>query len=115
MTFLQSVVTQLPRHSVLQEDSERRLLPYFVKSGERARLVEQIFRNANVERRGLACPQEFYLEETSLTARNDAYVRVAREIGLAAARRALEEADVAPREVDLIIDTSCNGRRLERG
>jgi alkylresorcinol/alkylpyrone synthase len=109
MSYLHAVVTEVPAYSVSASEAEARLRPFFEAAGEDPQLIEQIFQNSAIERRGLAMPQAFYLEERGLTARNHAYGEVARELGVRAARRALDEAGVAPDAVDLIVDTSCTG------
>ncbi|RMG11522.1 MAG: type III polyketide synthase [Planctomycetota bacterium] len=109
MPILHSIARALPAHSITNEEAAERLRATFAASGEDPSLVEQVFRNAGIERRYLARPPGFYLAETSLTARNQAYSEVAQEVGLAACREALDLAAVRPDEVDLIIDTSCTG------
>lgn len=109
MAVIHSIALATPDHSVTNEEAEARLREVFVAAGEDASLVQQIFANAGVERRFLARPPSFYLAERGLTARNAAYSDVARELGVVAAHRALDQAGVRPEEVDLIVDTSCTG------
>lgn len=106
---IHSIARATPGCSISNEEAVARLREVFVASGEDPSLVEQIFSNAGVERRFLARPPSFYLTERELTARSQAYSEVACELGVAAARQALDEAGVRPEEVDLIIDTSCTG------
>ncbi len=107
--IIHAIARALPEHSISREEAEERLRAEFVARGEDPAIVRQVFANSGIERRFLARPPEFYLRERSLTARNGAYCEVARELGVAAAREALERAGVAPAEVDLVIDTSCTG------
>lgn len=109
MPSIQSVATVLPPYSLSSEEAEARLRANFEAQGEDPALVSQIIRSSGIERRALARPPAFYLTERSLTARNAAYVEVARELGVAAARAALDQAGVRPEEVDLVLDTSCTG------
>ena len=106
---IQSIATALPPHSMTAEESEARLAPIFAAQGEDETLVAQIVRNSGIRKRYLSRPPGFYLAETSLTARNAAFEEVAVEIGVEAARKALDQAGIRPDEVDLIIDTSCTG------
>lgn len=109
MSRILSIATAVPPHSVTAEEAQAHLLPYFESRGEDPALIEQIFRNSQIDQRCLAKPQEFYLRERSLTARNKVYGEVAAELGVEVCRKALAKAGVEPREVDLVIDTSCTG------
>lgn len=106
---IQSIAIALPEHSLSAEEAEARLAPIFEAQGEDPDLVHQIIRNSGIDRRYLARPAGFYPQHADLTTRNRAYAEVAQEIGIAAARDALEQAGVKPEEVDLVIDTSCTG------
>jgi alkylresorcinol/alkylpyrone synthase len=103
------IATALPPWSISAEEAQARLEPFFVAQGESPELVRQIFQSAGIDRRWLARPASFYLEHRDLTARNAAYAEVARELGVTAARRVLDQTGVTPAEVDVIIDTSCTG------
>ena len=106
---IHSIGTAFPPFSFSAEEAEERLSVIFAGLGERPELVRQIVQNSGIERRFLARPPSWYLEHESLKQRNDAYSEVARELGLEAARAALEAAKVKPSEVDVLIDTSCTG------
>lgn len=107
--WVHALETALPEHSIGNEEAAARLRPYLGGDSQAQSLLEQVFANAGIERRHLARPPGFYLTETTLSARNQAYEEVARELSIAAARRALEAAGVGPSEVDIIVDTSCTG------
>lgn len=109
MPFIHSISTALPEHTVTSEEAEAHLTSLFAATGEDPALIQQIFGNCGVERRGLARPASFYLEQRDFTARSQAYAEVTRELGVAAARDALSAAKIQPAEVDLVIDTSCTG------
>lgn len=106
---IRAIATALPPHSISAEEAQARLESFFVARGESPELVRQIFSSAGIDRRWLARPPAFYLQERGLTARNEAYAEVARELGAAAARKVLDATGVAPGEVDWVIDTSCTG------
>jgi alkylresorcinol/alkylpyrone synthase len=107
--IIHGIATALPPFSVTAEEAQARLEPFFVGTGEDPALVRQIFQSCGIDRRWLARPASYYLEERSLTARNATYAQVARELGVEAARRVLDETGLAPSDIDLIIDTSCTG------
>lgn len=106
---LLSLARALPEHVFPAAEAEIRLGEVFEAQGEDPELVRQVVRNSGIDRRYLARPPDFYLEQTSLTVRNRVYHEVAVELGVAACREALDKAGVAPEEVDLIVDTSCTG------
>ena len=107
--FVHGYARALPEYVLTREEAEARLREVFEELGEEGERVGQIFANAGIDRRYLARPPAFYLQERGLTARNGAYAEVAPALGEAAARGALEAAGVAASEVDVVIDTSCTG------
>jgi alkylresorcinol/alkylpyrone synthase len=109
MAYVQSLELAFPAFQITNEDAVEFIAPGFIEDGEDPEIVRGIFRNAQVRRRFLARPPSFLFEERSLTARNRAYSQVAREIGVEAARKAISAAGLEPRDIDLIIDTSCTG------
>ncbi|MBL4847999.1 MAG: type III polyketide synthase [Planctomycetes bacterium] len=106
---VQSIALALPPYTFSAEEAEAQLRGIFEAQGEDPAIVSQMVRNSGIKSRFLARPPSFYLEERGLTARNGAFQEVAVELGVAAARQALDEAGLRPDEVDLIIDTSCTG------
>ena len=109
MPFLHTIATALPENTITTDEAVARLAQFFVTSGEDRQLVESLFANTGIDQRYLARPASFYLQERSLTARNAVYNTVAPQLGIAAARRALDQAGLRAADVDLIIDTSCTG------
>jgi alkylresorcinol/alkylpyrone synthase len=71
--------------------------------------LEQLFRNVLVGGRYLALPLEEYPKLDSFGRANDAWVRVAQEVGEAALVRALERAGLPPSAVDTLITVSVTG------
>ncbi|MCA8920935.1 MAG: type III polyketide synthase [Planctomycetes bacterium] len=106
---VQSIAVALPEFTLSAEEAEERLRGIFAAQGEAPDLVAQIVANSGIRRRFLSRPPGYYLSERTLTGRNATYGEVAGQIGVEAARKALDEAGVRPDEVDLIIDTSCTG------
>lgn len=106
---LLSLARALPEHVFSAAEAEVRLSGVFEAQGEDPELVRQVVRNSGIDRRYLARPPDFYLEQTSLTVRNGVYHEVAVELGVAACHEALAKAEVEASEIDLIVDTSCTG------
>ena len=107
--YLQGYAHALPEYTLTREEAQARLCDVFGAQGEDTGLIQQIFTNAGIDRRYLARPPGFYLSERGFTARNAAYAEVAPGLGIEACRKALKAAQVAPEEVDVVIDTSCTG------
>ena len=71
--------------------------------------LERLHRNVLVGGRHLALPIEEYAGLTTWGRANDAWIRVAQEVGEAAVRDALERAGVAPAEVDALLFVTVTG------
>ncbi len=71
--------------------------------------LEQIHRNVLVGGRHLALPLEEYPRLASFGAANDAWIRVAAEVGETALRRGLERAGLEPAAIDTLITVSVTG------
>ena len=71
--------------------------------------LEQLFSSVRVGGRHLALPLGDYPALTSFSKKNDAWIRVATELGERVVRAALENAGVAPREVDHLYFVSVTG------
>ena len=71
--------------------------------------LEQLHRAVRVGGRHLALPIEAYRELASFSARNDAWIRAATDVGEDAVRKALLAADVAPAQVDHLYFVTVTG------
>lgn len=71
--------------------------------------LETFHRRAGVRARHLALPKEDYERVRGFSARNREYVRVAVELGASALSSALEQAGVAPHELDHLFFVSVTG------
>jgi alkylresorcinol/alkylpyrone synthase len=71
--------------------------------------LEQLHRAVRVGGRHLALPIEAYRELASFSARNDAWIRAAVDVGEDAVRKALLAADVAPAQVDHLYFVTVTG------
>ena len=71
--------------------------------------LERLHRNVLVGGRHLALPIDQYAELTTWGRANDAWIRVAQEVGEAAVRDALSRADLAPEEVNALLFVTVTG------
>lgn len=72
-------------------------------------IARKIFRGAKVEHRNLVFPMERYRTLTEFSEANDLFIENAVELGCAAIQSALDEAGLAPTDVDLIMSTTVTG------
>ena len=77
-------------------------------SGAR-RLLQRVHGNAGVQTRHLALPLEEYSRLDSFTVANDAWIRVATELGERAMLAALADVELAPSDIDLLMTTTVTG------
>jgi len=71
--------------------------------------LEQLHRSVRVGGRHLALPLDDYKDLKSFEARNAAWIRVAVEVGEAALKKALLQADVTPAQLDHVFFTTVTG------
>ena len=71
--------------------------------------LEQLHRNVLVGGRHLALPLEAYPKLQGWGASNDAWIRVAQDVGAEAIRRALDDANLAPMDVNVLVFTTVTG------
>ncbi|MEU9663842.1 type III polyketide synthase [Streptomyces chartreusis] len=76
------------------------------------RLALRLINNTEVKTRNLIRPLEEILGLTDFTARNNLYVREAKQLIPGAVEDALKNADVTPQEIDAVILVSCTGFTL---
>lgn len=68
-----------------------------------------VFANAGIRTRQLAMPVEWYLAPQDWATRTAAYRRVARDLFIAAARDALNDAGLEPGDIDAVVTVSSTG------
>ncbi len=74
-----------------------------------ARAVARLVDNTRVDARYLCRPPEWLVQTRSLAEKSAEYAAAARSLCEEVGRRALDRAHVHPRDVDLIVTTSCTG------
>lgn len=104
-----SAAGALPPHYAEQEALVAAFRGLWGKEHFNLARLEQLHRSVRVGGRHLALPLEEYEGLQSFAARNAAWTRVAVEVGEAALRKALEQADVAPAQLDHVFFTTVTG------
>ncbi|HEY4311417.1 MAG TPA: type III polyketide synthase [Pirellulales bacterium] len=114
--------TAVPEHQIEQDDAAEQASQICCQTQVQQRLVKTLYRRAGVRTRhsvvlnsdtnGRPAEQSFYTQTESgptTGQRMVAYEASAAPLALAAAREALEKADVAPAEITHLVTVSCSG------
>jgi alkylresorcinol/alkylpyrone synthase len=104
-----SVASAVPPHYASQETLAAALRKLWEKKHFNAERFEELHRAVKVSGRFLALPMDEYLTLDSFAKRNDAWLRVAVELGGQAVQDALREARLQPAEVDAIFFVTVTG------
>jgi alkylresorcinol/alkylpyrone synthase/polyketide synthase Type III len=102
-----SLSTAVPSHRWSQDQTLEELARHFPRY--RDRRVQRIVRASGIETRHFAVAPGTFDPDADADWLHDHYARNALELGARAARGALEEAGLAPRDVDAIVATTCTG------
>ena len=109
MTSLHGLATALPPH-VLPQDlvlhHARRILGPRYEAFER---LVPTFHSSGVERRRSVVPVEWFFEDRDWKQRNDAYLDGASAMFVDAARGAIRDAGLEPRDIDQVVTVSSTG------
>jgi alkylresorcinol/alkylpyrone synthase len=106
---LAAIAPILPPNYVDQAQLAAALRHIWSDSARELRVFDQVQRSLGIKGRHLALPIADYYALDSFAANNDAWLRVAPEMGTNAARAALARAHIEPREVDHIFFVTVTG------
>jgi predicted naringenin-chalcone synthase len=110
MSSLLSIARYLPPYRYEQDEVTRWVRAWLEESGgEAAARLLSVYETAGVQRRGSVVPIEQVFAPRDFERQNDCYVEIAREVGAATAREALERAELRPSDIGLVVSVSCTG------
>lgn len=108
MTTIAAVRGALPAHRYEQREITA-MFGGLLADRQRLPLLERLHHSAGVRARHLALPLDSYPSLSDFGAANDAFITHAVELGGAAASSALDDAGLAPQDVDMVIFTTVTG------
>ena len=108
MTVIAAVHGVVPEHRYPQDEITE-MFGALLPDQRRVPLLRRLHRSSMVTTRHLALPLDRYPELVDFTAANAAFVEVAVELGAQAVLGALNDAGLAPADVDLVISTTVTG------
>ncbi len=104
-----AVASALPRHYYDQETLVEALRRHWARRHHNLERLEQLHRNVLVGGRHLALPLEEYDSLKTWGQANDAWIRVAQEVGGRAVAEALGKAGLAPDDLNCLISVTVTG------
>jgi alkylresorcinol/alkylpyrone synthase len=108
MTTLLTIERYVPPFRYSQEEVTRHVQAWLDGDGAASRLLS-VYAAAGVRSRGSVVPIEEVFHPRDFETQNDRYREIACRAGTDLARRALERAEVSPREIGLVVSVSCTG------
>jgi alkylresorcinol/alkylpyrone synthase len=104
-----SAASAFPKHYYSQKFLLEALQQYWGDNLKKPQLLERLHRNVTVEGRHLALPAEEYSKMTTWGQANDAWIKVAQELGEQALCLALHHSGLAPKDLGALFFTSVTG------
>lgn len=99
----------LPENLLDRELVERMLVAVLGEDNRNVGRLKKIISNSGIERRYLVQTIGQTVEEAGFGTRNDRFIEASKTLGEQAAREAVENAGLSPKDIDLVITTSCTG------
>ena len=109
MSVVASVHGVLGSHRYSQDEITNIFAKIVSPQGNDFALIERIHKATEVKFRNLALPADEYIDLNGFGEANDAFIRIALELGAKAINSALHEAGINAEEVDFIMATSVTG------
>lgn len=109
MSRIAAVCPVFPPHAYDQPTLTEALGAYVLPPGADRRVLRRLHEVSGVERRSLALPLEDYGALEGFGHSNDAFIRVATDLGTDAVGKALELAGLSGADVDLVVAASVTG------
>jgi alkylresorcinol/alkylpyrone synthase len=104
-----SLATDAPPHIITQTDVARHASTVFSGAFRDYERLAKVFETSGVLERRSALPLEWYLTERSFEARTEAYLRVATDLFISVARKALDAAGLSGSDIDAVVTVSSTG------
>ncbi|WP_407541245.1 3-oxoacyl-[acyl-carrier-protein] synthase III C-terminal domain-containing protein [Deinococcus radiomollis] len=108
LPVVQSIATGTPPHHAQQSDIQAAATQLFPRLSQRPKLME-VFSNAQIERRALARPLEWYMQPRSFAEKNAVYVEESLALCERLTRDALSRADRTAEQIDAVVFVSSTG------
>jgi len=109
MAHIASVQVALPRHAYSQTDITAELVGRLAPDNATKTVIERVHQATGVSTRHLVLPLDNYAGLESFTRANELYAEHALPLIVSAATAALEDAGLAPDDVDLVFFTTVTG------
>ena len=106
---LEGLATAVPPNIMPQEIVKKLAKEMLGDRYEDFARLSSIMQNAGIKNRYLAQPASWYAGDHDFGARNDAYLEVATNLFKQAATKAMEDASMAPEDIDYIVTISSTG------
>lgn len=106
---LSGLGTALPKHRLSQSDALAVVRAQFQERFPEFERLASVFQNAGIENRAIAMPLDWYLQPRPFSERNTAYLDVATQLFIEAAKNAMAAAKIRATEVDTIVTISSSG------
>ena len=106
---LLSLATAVPDRTIEQHEAKARAREAFGGKKELFDRLSGVFDNAGIARRHIVAPHDWYLEDHGWHDRNAIYLEASQKLFIEAASAAIEQAGLAPDEIDGVVTVSTTG------